>query len=547
MTSFCPWAKAAYFIYSSNVPTLLYYSHAPAIIVSLIVGLLVYRSERNNLIGKVLLGLFLMFSLWAFIDIILWSTNDPRMVMAFWSIQIIVEIGVFILSLYLVKVYVGEAILSNKVILFLTSLTVPILVLVPTVYTISGVNLADCTAVESKLIIYLTYLVEIFISIWIIKLLAKYARHNTRAREIKFFTVGITLFLLAFSFGNIVGSFTEDWTVAQYGLLGMPIFVGLLTYIIVKYQTFNSKLLATEALVWSLGILVGTQFLFITENVSYILTGITVVIVIIFGRILIQSVKREVEQRERLEVLRVALEETNTKLEGANDKLQDLDKLKNEFLSLGSPLTAIKGYASMVLEGDYGEVNPEAKEAIDRIFQSSQNLAKVVEDLLNVSKIEQGGMKYEMAPFSVAEVASDMAKDLSITAEKRGLKMTYEGDDTAVCMANGDKEKIRQVVLNFIDNSIKYTKEGSIHVSVRRIDTKVVFAVSDTGMGMTQEIMDSLFQKFSRGDGARMNTGGSGLGLYLAKEIVEAHKGKVFLKSDGPGKGSTFGMEIDAI
>ena len=119
----------------------------------------------------------------------------------------------------------------------------------------------------------------------------------------------------------------------------------------------------------------------------------------------------------------------NGELEGANDKLQSLDKLKTEFLSLAShqlrsPLTAIKGYASMVLEGDFGEINPKAKEAIDRVFQSSQNLTKVVEDLLNVSKIEQGGMKYEMAPFSVAEISRDMSKDLSIVAEKKNVKLS---------------------------------------------------------------------------------------------------------------------------
>ncbi len=242
----------------------------------------------------------------------------------------------------------------------------------------------------------------------------------------------------------------------------------------------------------------------------------------------------------------------NEELSIANDKLKDLDKLKTEFLSLAShqlrsPLTAIKGYASMVLDGDYGEINPKAKEAIERVFQSSQNLTKVVEDLLNVSKIEQGGMKYEMAPFDLAIVAGDTTKDLSITAEKKGLKMMFETDGLKDYMVNGDKEKIRQVVLNLIDNSIKYTKEGSIIVSVRNKDSKVIFAVKDTGMGMTPEIKATLFQKFARGEGARMNTTGSGLGLYLVKEIVEAHKGRTWVESEGIGKGSIFSMELDLI
>jgi signal transduction histidine kinase len=255
-----------------------------------------------------------------------------------------------------------------------------------------------------------------------------------------------------------------------------------------------------------------------------------------------------------IDVIAVALDKAYLykELQDANEKLKGLDKLKTEFLSLAShqlrsPLTAIKGYTSMLLDGDFGEINPKAREAIDRVFQSSNNLVVVVEDLLNVSKIESGGMKYTMEPFNLIEISKSTTEDLSITAAKRGLKMTFESNDGEDCTVNGDKEKLRQVVLNFIDNSIKYTKEGTIVVSVKRDSDKVVFAVKDTGMGMTPEIKASLFQKFARGEGARMNTSGSGLGLYLAKEIVEAHKGTVNVDSDGPGKGSVFSMTLDAI
>ena len=112
---------------------------------------------------------------------------------------------------------------------------------------------------------------------------------------------------------------------------------------------------------------------------------------------------------------------------------------------------------------------------------------------------------------------------------------------------NGDKEKIRQVAINLIDNSIKYTKTGTIKVEVEKIEDKIVFSISDTGVGMTPEVRASLFHKFSRGDGARMNTSGSGLGLYLAREIIEAHKGLIWVESEGLNKGSTFFVQLDAI
>jgi signal transduction histidine kinase len=234
----------------------------------------------------------------------------------------------------------------------------------------------------------------------------------------------------------------------------------------------------------------------------------------------------------------------------ANEKLKDLDRLKTEFLSLAShqlrsPLTAVKGYTSMLLEGDFGEVNPQQKEAIDRVYQSVTHLTRVVEDLLNVTKIESGGMQYTMIPFDVGTAVEEIVGELSVTAEKKGLKLSFEHDMHKSYTIYGDEEKLRQVFLNFIDNSIKYTEKGEVRVSITK-DTahnEIMFAVTDTGMGMTPETKQSLFQKFARtNESKQVNRGGSGLGLYLAKQIVEAHHGRVEVSSPGVGKGSTFAV-----
>ncbi len=253
-----------------------------------------------------------------------------------------------------------------------------------------------------------------------------------------------------------------------------------------------------------------------------------------------------------IDVIAVALDKAflYKELQDANEKLKELDKLKTEFLSLAShqlrsPLTAIKGYTSMLLEGSFGEVNKNQKDAIDRVFESTNHLTKVVEDLLNVTKIEQGGMKYEMAPFDIKTAASDLARDLSITAEHKGLKLEFSSPEANPIMVNGDMEKIRQVMLNLIDNSIKYTeKGGTITVSVKKDPQYVVFSVTDNGMGISAETLPTLFKKFNRGEGGKVNTGGSGLGLYLAKQIIEAHKGRVWAESAGAGKGSSFIFEL---
>ncbi len=240
-------------------------------------------------------------------------------------------------------------------------------------------------------------------------------------------------------------------------------------------------------------------------------------------------------------------------LQVANEKLKSLDKLKTEFLSLAahqlrSPLTAIRGYTSMLIEGSFGEVGEKQKEAINRVFESSTHLSKVVEDLLNVSKIEAGGMKYEMAPFDVEKAAHDLATDLLITAQKKGLALTFTTDNKQPYTVNGDMEKIRQVFLNIIDNAIKYTEKGTIAVALSKDTTRgmIRLAVTDSGMGISAEEKEKLFQKFSRGAGGKTNTGGSGLGLYLAKQIAEAHGGHISIDSPGVGLGSTFSIEFKA-
>ncbi len=237
----------------------------------------------------------------------------------------------------------------------------------------------------------------------------------------------------------------------------------------------------------------------------------------------------------------------------ANEKLKSLDKLKTEFVSLAShqlrsPLTAIKGYSSMLLEGSYGEVPAEEKVAVERIFQSSQNLSKVIEDLLSVSKIEQGGMKYEFSQIDFTKMAHDLVQELSVSAKNKGLELTFESDLPSYSVM-ADPVKLRQVVINLIDNSIKYTPHGFVKVEVTKGDDpkKIWMKVTDSGIGMSAETKEKLFGKFARGEGQKVNAGGSGLGLYLAKEIVEAHKGRLWAESPGVDKGATFFLELDLV
>ena len=550
MNMLCPWEAPTYIIFSSNVPNLLFYSHGVAILFALILGVAIYSKGTRSLLSTILFAIIILFSTWVFIDLIQWATNSPSMVLFYWSLAILLEGLIFLLSVYLVDVYIeGKDItFTKKIWLFL--LLAPILFFLPTTVNLLGVDIVDCVAIEGPIATYYLYALEIIALLWIgffsWKKWRKAFGDTERRKQITIFTIGLIIFLAFFVGGNLQSSLSNDWTLAQYGLFGMPIFIAFLSYMVVRFKAFNVKLLGVQVLVAALTVILATQFLFIRTPINRVLTGINIVFIVFFGRLLIKGVVREIKQRESLENLTVNLEQ-------ANIKLQSVDKLKTEFLSLAShqlrsPLTAIKGYTSMLLEGSFGAISDNQKEAIDRVFQSSSHLAKVVEDLLNVSKIEQGGLKFEMAPFDFEKVAQDLSTDLSITAQKKGLDLKYVSDGKPHTVM-GDMEKIRQVVLNIIDNAIKYTEKGSVTVAVKHDDIRNIdiLTVTDTGMGISPEEKEVLFQKFSRGEGGKTNTSGSGLGLYLAKQIAEAHGGHVGIDSPGVGKGSTFTIELKSV
>ncbi len=546
----CDWFPSRYLIISDNAfSPLIYYSHLFSVIPILIIAGVIFWKGRSFLINRLFFATAILFAVWTLCNLVLWATEFPKYTMFFWSLINLVEPFIYFFAFYFVYVFLYQSDIPLKKKILVTLPLLPTLFLASTHFSLLGFDLSNCDrAATEGILTFYGYGVEIFYAAFIVIVSIVRLRGVTLAtdrRRIILMLVGIMTFLLSFSLGNILESFTDNWYIGQYGLFGAPIFVAFLAYIIAKYQTFNIRVLGAQIMVYALGFLVlAISFVRKIQNVR-IVVFFTLVFVAVIGYLLIKSVRKEVEQREKLQKL-------TGYLRVANEKLQSLDKLKTEFLSLAahqlrSPLTAIRGYTSMLLDGSFGGTTGEQKEAINRVYESSTHLTKVVEDLLNVSKIESGGMKYTMAPFDMEKAAKDIATDLSITAQKKGLKLEFKTDNQPPYTVNGDMEKIRQVVLNLVDNAIKYTQQGSVTVSLAKVAGGMVrVAVTDTGMGISPDEQERLFQKFSRGEGGRLNTGGSGLGLYLAKQIVEAHGGHIGIDSPGVGKGSTFSIEFKA-
>lgn len=546
-TLFCPKEAASFLILSDQVPFLLYYSHIPAIILSLLFGVFLYVQAQRNISSVIILLITVLYSLRSLFDLITWATNDSRQVMFFWSLQIYFELAIYVAFAYLVYVFLRRRDVPawGKSLLFMPLAVLA--ALLPTAYTLSHMVLDDfCEASEGWVAVYYVYSVELVIIAWII---SYFVYHFFRAsdahvrKQYAIFAVGAVAFLVAFSWGNIAGSLSENWEVAQYGEFGMPVFIALLAYLVVKYRTFNAKLLSVQALAFSLVALVGSLLFFIRDPLPYLIISITLILLIILARILVLSVQREVQRKEELEVL-------TRELSAANAELLRLDGAKSEFISIAShqlrtPLTAIRGFLELLLEGAYGTLEPKVKETMGKLTVANNRLMGLVENLLNISRIEAGRIQYQFAPTRIENVVDELADMFALAAKEKSLAFKVLRPTEPLPLLSLDAAKIREVVSNLIDNAIKYTEKGSVTVSYEVRGERVAVIVTDTGIGIDPADLPHLFKKFERGSQAsRVNVSSTGLGLYVGRKFAEAHGGTVTAESVGKGHGARFVLEL---
>lgn len=226
-------------------------------------------------------------------------------------------------------------------------------------------------------------------------------------------------------------------------------------------------------------------------------------------------------------------------------RLKELDNLKTEFVSLAShqlraPLAKIQGYSSMILEEDFGNLPNNLKEPVNRIFLSSQNLGSLLNDFLDVAHIEKGELRYKLATNNLIEIIDKTIFKFEDVLRNSNIKLITTYSKNSEIKVLCDPNKTLSAISKVIDNAIRYTPIGEIRISVAEKDNDAIITIKDTGIGIKSENINELFQKFKRGDNAyNASITGSGLGLYVAREIIESQDGKIWLKSDGPGKGTT--------
>jgi signal transduction histidine kinase len=386
---------------------------------------------------------------------------------------------------------------------------------------------------------FFSYIIgAIYILVWKIKKLDKIYR-----LQLLYFIVGLGLTVIFGTATNIIAPFLfKNFTVQNVGSFSTTILMFFTFYAIIKYKFLNIKIFATQIFLVILTLLFLIP-LFYHRGIAILSFDVIVFVsIIIFGSLLTQSVTKEIKQREELYVLTKSLEKSNL-------SLQELDKQKTEFLSIAShqlrtPLSILNGYLELLKDGAYGKLKKPVVEVLDNMDESNGRLIALVDDFLNITRIEQGRVKYEFKKQSIDKLVDSVVNELTDRAEQKGLSIEWKKPKDPIELLFDD-EKIRHVIFNYIDNAIKYSEAGKIVVAVKKNDDGLFLTVNDKGIGFDRTDEVNFFKKFYRGENVRgSNVNGTGLGLFVCAKFVEAHHGRVWAKSAGLGQGSEFGFWI---
>ena len=384
------------------------------------------------------------------------------------------------------------------------------------------------------------------------KLIVDYFRSNDKniKRTIRALFIAFGCYLLVSIITNLILPVVLDnFNLTNLAPIYTILFIYAIAWIILKYRFLNVKVVATELFASFLAAIIFVEIFQAVNLFDLIFRVVVFIITLIFAVLLIRSVILEVRRREDMEKLNDKLGKVTTDLQVANKELQRLDDAKSEFLSIAShqlrtPVTIIKGYSANIIEGTYGKISKELTRVMKNILLANDRLLNLIENLLDISRIEAGRLEFDLKNVNLADVVRPIVADFQQKAKAKGLKLQFF-DKEKMPFVVADVKKISEVISNIIDNSVKYTSKGEIIVSLHEEGTSVVFVCQDTGLGIESEDLPRLFHKFVRGkDMMKVHTEGTGLGMYFARTVVENMGGRIWAESPGKNQGSKFSFSL---
>ncbi len=537
---FCePYTSVSFLVFSAEAPQLLYYSHLPAVIVSLIVSFFVFLHNKQSLSAKLLIVVSSLFAFWSIVDLFLWTQTHSGILMFLWSFWFLVFSSIFAFSFYFLYsfIYKKDLPFYGKSLLIVSLL--PLVVSFATPYNLGIFDVIACNAIENPISIAYSYGLSAlyFILIVILSMRGSKTSIDVERKQNFFACMGVIFFLLSFSaatyiasLSNLFSSSPNTFAIEQYGYFGMTIFIAFLTYTVVQYKAFNVKLLAAQALVVSLVVLIGSQFFFIRNNTNKVLNLITFVVAIVFGWLLVKSVKKVEEQREQLAI--------------ANQNQTELLRFITH--QVKGFFTKTKMIFAGLVDGSYGKVSEGVLGVAKQGLTFDNTAVDMIQNILHASNLRLGKMKFEFQKINISEILEEEVKNSEMLFKEKGLDKEISIDKDVFVSA--DPKQISHIFKNLINNALLYTQKGKISILLKKQGNEAIISITDTGIGLSPLDKQKLFKESGMGDRSLgLNPNSTGFGLYIAKRIVEQHGGKIWAESDGENKGSTFNVKLPLI
>lgn len=519
--------------YVNGILDLLLYSHIPVVAIVLFVAFFIYIKNRKLLPSQILLVLSIIFTCWAALNVTIWLNYANASVLMFaWSLIEVFSVLLFIFCFYFVYTFIQERDLLTwqKILMFVPIL--PILILAPTDFYLTIYDMQECVGVENGSYIEYVRWIKIVFAVLTLSYLSvsfiKKGREGKR-KQVAILAFGIIAFLYSFMIAGYIAEQTLNYTYEFYGLFPIIVFIGSLAYLIVRYAAFDIKLIGGQALVVTLVLLTGARLFFSTNTTGLVIGAITFLLTGIFGYFLVRSIKREVALRADLQLANTRQQET----------MRFITHEVKGYLTDGAAALDALG------TGSFGPVTPDMKSMVGEALTKNRAAVREIQNFLRIADFKTGKIAYAMKSFDFKNALDEVLVELKKKAETKGLSLAVSTMPENYTMVGDSDQILKHVIENLVANAINYTPKGEIGVHLERTGTAIRFSVKDSGVGLTNDDKRVLFTEGGHGKESRVtNPHSTGYGLFIAKQIVDAHHGHIWAESAGRGAGSTFFVEL---
>lgn len=513
-----------------------------------ILGFTIFFNNPSSITNRTFLIFSLITVAWSIANYLQYQPSSSPEV-GLWIVRIIAFLGCWHAFTFFQLCYVFP---ENKakftweyffIVIPLVAIT-SFLTLTPLVFrTVTGTSSSGAvTAIQNGPAIALFGVLSFLLIVSGIGILIWKVRQKTGLERNRIAMIGFGTFLTFIcivTFNLILPAAYDDARFLPLSALFIFPFIACTAYAIFRYGLLDIKVLTTEIVAFLLSTATLVEVLFSQSGIELLFYISVFGLVLAFSILMVQSVIKEVRQRELIEQQEKALEIANRQQEVL------LHFISHEVKGY---LTKSEAAFAAIVEGDYGTISDPLKAMTAAALDEVRRGVSTVMDLLEASNLKSGAVSYKMLPLNFRTLVEKIVEEQRPAAYEKRLGLDVQIADGAYVM-RGDEEKLREhVIRNLIDNAIKYTPAGIVRIKLSDGDRKIHFSVQDSGVGITPEDMTKLFTEGGHGkDSIKVNVHSTGYGLFIAKQIVDAHSGKIWAESDGQGKGSRFVVEFHSI